>query len=233
MVSEVERGGGGDACRDDEKRGRNLGHPPLEQQQHSDGQGADEHRESMDLVEFAEELLELWEWILCGDRHTEQLAQLPADQDDRHAVQVPDEHGPAEVIRHPAQADDATHYRDGSHQEAQHRSQCGVGTRVAGGKRSDRDGDEERQGTFRTDDDLTGRAEEGVSHGWQQEGVEPSDRREPGEFGVRHGRWNGQSSHRHPCDDVVPPVPLGVSRHAGRDRERARQQWRLLPGSEG
>ena len=128
---------------------------------------------------------------------------------------------------------DATHYRDGSDQEAQHRSQCGVGTRVAGGKRSDRDGDEERQGTFRTDDDLTGRAEEGVSHGWQQEGVEPSDRREPGEFGVRHGRWNGQSSHRHPCDDVVPPVPLGVSRHAGRDRERARQQWRLLPGSEG
>ena len=55
--------------------------------------------------------------ILGVHIQAEQFGQLADDQDHGHAVEIPDQHRPGEVVGHPAQADHPGDQEAGPHQE--------------------------------------------------------------------------------------------------------------------
>ena len=75
---------------------------PQEQQR---GERDDAHGDggSADVAELADHLGQALQRLGRRDLEAEQLAQLGDDQDDRHPVQVADQHRPGEVVRDPAE----------------------------------------------------------------------------------------------------------------------------------
>ena len=127
-----------------------------------------------------------------------QLLQLTEDHQDRHAGDVPDQHGLGEVVGDPAQAQQSSQEEDGGHGDGQGRRQGGVLRRGLGGERREGARDQQRDGTLRTDHDAQPGAKQRVGQHGQDQGIQAGRDRKPGQFGVGHRRGQGQGRDRQP-----------------------------------
>ena len=131
------------------------------------------------LTEVLDSFDDLAERPVRVDVDAEHLSELPADEDDRDAVDVADEDGAGEVVGEPAEAHDPGEEETGADEQGQCRRQLRRLVAPGGGEWQDRGGDERRDRPLGTDDQLPGRAEKGVEDGRQEEGVEPVHGRQP------------------------------------------------------
>ena len=134
------------------------------------------------------------------DVEPEQLAELGDHEHDRDAVQVADQHRPGEVVGHPAEAQRPGEQEAGPDEQREHRGQLGRLVAARDGERKNGGGDERRDRALRADDEPPRGAEQHVRDRRQEQGVQPVDRREPGQLAVGHRRGQRERSDGEPGD---------------------------------
>jgi hypothetical protein len=196
VTLEAERVGGRD--RDDD-RGEHARHPPpepLQHKHHRERRQADREGggDRLAVADAAHERPCLGQDAGGVGRESEQLGQL-ADQDrERQAGHVADHRGLGQQIGDEAEAGHGPERCDRTDEEAKHRRERDRPLRVAlrAGDRQDDGGDHRPERRVRAEDEHGRGAEHGVAEQAQDRGVEPRDRRQPGQLGVRHALGHQQ-----------------------------------------
>ena len=142
---EVERLGGDDREHHDQQRRRELGREEAQRHQDQQRRGAHRERRAADVTELLHDLGELRQRLGRVDVEPQQLAELPDQQDDDHAVDVPDQDGAGEVVGDPAQPGHAGQHEARGDEQRERRGELGRLVARGRGQREHRDRGEGRQ----------------------------------------------------------------------------------------
>jgi hypothetical protein len=121
------------------------------------------------------------------DREAEELGKLLDDDRRGDAHEVAEAHGQREQLGHEAEARKPAGEHDAPDEDRQQAAKGDPLRLVAGSRqRDDRGGNERRDRRVRAEDEDRRRAQEEVDGERHQGRVQPGDRRQAGELGVRH-----------------------------------------------
>ena len=177
---------------------RLLTRPGHDQQR--EGHRTDDDRDAVGVAEVAHDVDGLADGAVLVAGDAEQLAELAEDEHDGDPGDVADQHRLGEVVGDPADAGHARHEEDHPHHDREHRGERGVLRAPAGGERSDRRRDQQRDGALRPDGHPRRGPQEGVRQHREQQRVEPGADRDTGQLRVRHGCRQRQRRHRDPSE---------------------------------
>ena len=179
----------------------------------------DRERGPLGLVEVLEERADVVDEAVGVGGEPEQLRQLADDDRDREAVHVADLHLARQQVGDEAELADAEADLDEADDQGEHAGERDRGLRVVGGReRDDRREDQRRDRRVRPEHEHARRAEDRVAHEAPDRGVEPGDRRQPGELGVGHPLGDEDRREHETRDEVGSqprPAVLARGAHAG------------------
>ena len=162
VILEAERPGDDDRSDDHNQRSRQDRHEATDNDQHRDRSHAHRDRLPAQTAELAHYLPQPVERLLRGDRQSEKLAELRDDEHDRDPVDVADQNRPGEVVREPAEPEQAGEQETAADEQREHRRQLNRVAAAGGGQRQQRGRDQCRNGTLWADDQQPGRSEQHV-----------------------------------------------------------------------
>ena len=165
VLLEVERPREGDRGDDDDQRRRKPRQEESSRDERAKRDCAHEDGRPAHVPERTQDVRDLSDRLRRVDVDSQQFPELAADEHDRDAVDVADEHRPGEVVGQPAESDDPGQQEACADQEREHRGEL---RRLAAPCRRHRQhggADERRDRAFRPDDQLARRAEERVEDG--------------------------------------------------------------------
>jgi hypothetical protein len=159
------------------------------------------------LAEAPDDLDQGRDEIPVHHRDAEQLAQLSGDDAEGDAVEEADQDRPGEEVHDEAHAVHAADH----HQQSRHDGQGGRELQVVGeialGQGQQQGGDHGAGGRVRPQDQLPGRAEQGIDQHRQHAGVQTDFRREARQVGIGDRRGDLDRGDREAGDDI-PRQPL-------------------------
>ena len=198
---EIEDGRGHDGADDDNQRAGQLAIDAPHDEQRRHANDADGDGEQVRLVEAADELHHLPEELVALELDAEHLAQLAADDDQRRAEDVADQHRLGQEIGDEAQPCDTGEQRYHADKEREQRGERRIARGIAAGQRRNGGCRHDRGRRLGSHDDLLGGAEQRVHHHRAQRDVQPRDRGDPGQVAVGHGRGHQHRKHRDGHDE--------------------------------
>ena len=155
----------------------------------------------MRLVEAADEFDHLLEEHVALELDAEHLAQLAADDDQRRAEDVADQHRLGQEVSDEAQLRNPREQRDDADEDRQQRGEGGVARGIAPGQRRHRGCGHDRGRRLGPRDNLLRGAKQRVHHHRAERDVEPRDGRDASEIAVGHRRRHEHGEHRDGHDE--------------------------------
>jgi hypothetical protein len=188
----------------DEERHRDALHEHTAEDEQRERGEPDGERRRIRLAEVPEEVAAVLPEAPVGAGEPEELRQLRAGEEQRHAALEADHHALGDEVHDRARLDEPRDERDERDQERRPRRERTeprrVPTRDLAERRADQDGDGGRD----RDDRVPRAAEEPEHQPAEQAGVQSGFRRKPGERGVAEPGRQEIRGERDACGHVVP-----------------------------
>ena len=198
---EIKHDRGEDGANDNDQRAGNFAiHEAYdEQRRHTDG--ANGNGQQVRFVEAADEFHNLPEELVALKLDAEHLAQLAADDDQRRADDVADQHRLGQEVGDEAQPRDPGEQRDDADEECEQRGERSIARSIAAGQRRNGGCRHDRGRRLRSHDDLFGGAKQRIHHHGAERDIQSCDGSDPGEVAVGHCRGHEHRKHRDGHDE--------------------------------
>ena len=152
------------------------------------------------------------------------LAELADDHQHRDAGHIADQHRTGQEIGQEPQPAEPAQDAQQSDGDRQRRRGLGVAFGVPRHHGPDRRGRHQRGRGLGPDRELARRAEDGVDRQRRDDGPQTGDRRQTGNFGVRHHLGDEVRGHRHPGDHIAAqPDALILAQHPQTGEQSSRR----------
>ena len=155
----------------------------------------------MRLVQAADEFHHLLEELVALELDAEHLAQLAADDDQRRAKDVADQHRLGQEVGDEPQLRDPGEQRHDADEDREQRGERRITRGITAGQRRHGGGRHDRGRRLGTHDDLLGGAEERIHHHGAERDIQSRDRCDPGQIAVGHRRGHEHGNHRDGHDE--------------------------------
>ena len=163
---------------------------------HADGDG-----EQMRFIQAADEFHHLLEELIALQLDAEHLAQLAADDDQRRAEDVADEHRLGQEVGDESQLRDPGEQRHDADEEREQRGERRIARGIAAGQRRHGGGRHDGGRRLGSHNDLLGGAEQRIHHHGAERHIQSRDRCDPGEIAEGHRRGHEHRKHRDGDDE--------------------------------